>query len=51
LDHEGGKLVGKEFMVGQIFEKLVKEKDETCTLGCRIFCEQFNQDVIWEIDP
>jgi len=28
LDHKGGELVGKKFMVGQIFEKLVEEKDE-----------------------
>ncbi len=27
LDHEGGKLVGENFMVGQILEKLVKDKD------------------------
>jgi hypothetical protein len=28
LDHKGGKLVGENFMVGQIFEELVEEKGE-----------------------
>jgi len=32
LNHEGGKLVGENFMVGQIFKKLVKEKGEACTM-------------------
>jgi len=35
LDHEGGKLVGKKFMVGQNFEELVLKKDETCTMDGR----------------
>jgi len=35
LDHEGGKLVGKKFMEGQIFEELVKEKGEACTMDGR----------------
>jgi hypothetical protein len=28
LDHEGGKLVRKNFMVGQILEELVEEECE-----------------------
>jgi hypothetical protein len=33
LDHRGGELVGKNFMVGQIFEeKLVQKKGKACTM-------------------
>jgi hypothetical protein len=35
LDHEGGELVGKKFMMGQIFEELVKKKGKACTMDGR----------------
>ncbi len=35
LDHKGGKLVGKKFMVGQILEKLVEKKGKACTMDGR----------------
>ncbi len=35
LDHGGGKVVREIFMVGQIFEVLIKEKGEACTMNGR----------------
>jgi len=35
LDYGGGELVRENFMVGQIFEELVKEKGETYTMDGR----------------
>jgi hypothetical protein len=32
VDHRGGKLVGKNFIVSQIFEELVEEEGEICTM-------------------
>jgi hypothetical protein len=35
LDHQGGELVGKKFMVGKILKELVEEKDEAYTMDGR----------------
>jgi hypothetical protein len=35
VDHRGGKLVGKNLIVGQIFEELVEEEGEICTMDGR----------------
>jgi hypothetical protein len=35
VDHRGGKLVGKKLIVGQIFEELVEEEGEICTMDGR----------------
>ncbi len=32
LDHKGGGLVGKKFMVGQILEEFFKEEGQTSTM-------------------
>jgi hypothetical protein len=37
LDHKNGELVGENFMVDQILEKLVEEKGEACTMDGRRF--------------
>ncbi len=31
MDHEGGELVGKKFMVGQILKESIEKKSKTCT--------------------
>jgi hypothetical protein len=41
LDHEGGKLVRENFMVGQNFKKLVKKKVEACTVDGKKALETF----------
>jgi hypothetical protein len=35
LDHRGGELMVENFMVGQIFEKLVEEEGDTCIMDGR----------------
>jgi U3 small nucleolar RNA-associated protein 14 len=30
--HRGGEIVGENFMMGQIFEELVEEKNKACTM-------------------
>lgn len=41
LDHIGGKLVGKFFMVGQILEELVEEEGKACTMDGRMPLKPF----------
>jgi hypothetical protein len=43
MDHKGRKLVGKNFMVGQIFEKLVEDKGKACTMDGKRHWKAFNQ--------
>ncbi len=35
MDHGGGELVGENFMVGQIFDALVKKESKACTMDGR----------------
>ncbi len=35
LDHGSGKLMGQNFMVGQIFEEFIKEEGKISTMDAR----------------
>ncbi len=41
VGHRGGKLLGENFMVGQIFEALVEEEGEACTMDGRRYSKPF----------
>ncbi len=47
LDHEGGELVGKKFMVGQILKELVKKEGEACTMDGRRHLKPFGPN--WKL--
>jgi hypothetical protein len=42
LNHEGGELVGENFMVGQIFEKLIKEEGKSYNMDGRRCLKPFS---------
>ncbi len=47
MDYRGGKLVGENFMVGQILEELVEEEGEVCTMDGRRCSKPFGPN--WKL--
>jgi hypothetical protein len=45
MDHEGAKLVGKQFMVGQNFKELVEKEGKTCTMDGRRCLKPFGPNL------
>lgn len=42
LDHEGGELVGQNFMVGQILKEFCEEKGNTSTINGKKVLKTFS---------